>query len=462
VRSRSLSLLLLALCAPPVFGIDGLDDPGGYGSIGFDLDFTASDFARACAAQPDGRILLAGSATDDDGEQFKIAVARINPNGLLDPTFGTGGRVVIDLSDQGVQATQGQVRSIAVDAQGNILIAGSLVVTATSAHIGFVTRLWSDGYLDPVWNSGIFYLNFAMETGISAMGLDPGGRLWLLGRASADGTGPWIFQLLDAVGNPIDFRALTFPGYGFDTTVPTALAFQPDGKVLVAGWGRTGSPDFHASMAIARILGGTLELDPTFGGSGTGELVIDDFESAFLRSIALQPDRRIVVAGEYGVLGEENIVVTRLDADGTLAGAFTEYVGFDLGGTGGDGGSGMNRMVVQSDGKIVVAATAVTGDPGNVVDVGVARVLAESGLDPAFGGLGTGKRTFDMPPVGSGDGNDTLSCLILSGGKPVLVGSGVWSGTDWDFSFRRLTSGLVFAEAFESGTAFFWSSSVTQ
>ena len=75
----------------------------------------------------------------------------------------------------------------------------------------------------------------------------------------------------------------------------------------------------------------------------------------------------------------------------------------------------------------------------------MARVLAESGLDSSFGGLGTGKRTFDMPPAGSGDGSDDFHCLALSGGKPVLVGSGHFSGLDWDFSFRRLTSALFWS-----------------
>ena len=55
------------------------------------------------------------------------------------------------------------------------------------------------------------------------------------------------------------------------------------GKVLLGGWGRTGSPAFHASMAMARIVGDTLQLDPSFGLAGTGRMVIDDFESAFLR-----------------------------------------------------------------------------------------------------------------------------------------------------------------------------------
>jgi len=66
-------------------------------------------------------------------------------------------------------------------------------------------------------------------------------------------------------------------------------------------------------------------------------------------------------------------------------------------------------------------------------------------------------RVFDMPPVGNGNGNDLISCLTLAAGKPVLVGSGVWSGTDFDFSFKRLGNSMEFADGFESGSTFFWS-----
>jgi uncharacterized delta-60 repeat protein len=465
VRSAALWLLAAGLWLPArqLPAADGLDDAGGYSSIPFDLNFAATDLARTCAAQEDGKILLAGFVSTNDSEQVQIAIARVKPtDGLLDPTFDGDGRRILDLSEIGIQATHGRAYAMAVDPQGRILVAGSMVLISNGASIGFVTRLLPDGWIDPVFGINGFYLDFAMETGVTAMAIDPGGRIWLLGRALADGTGWWIVQLLDAGGNAIDVLHLTFPGHSFTTTIPTAMAIQPDGNVLVAGWGKTGAPAYHASMVVARYRGSTLNLDPTFGGAGSGELVIDDFESAYLRSIGLQPDRSIVVAGEYGVLNEENIAVTRLDANGSWIGGFTEYVAFDVGSTGGDGGGGMNRMVVQSDGKIVVAAAVITGDAGNVMDVGVARILAQSGLDTTFGGQGTGKRTFDMPPVGNGTGSDEFHCLTLSAGKPVLVGSGHYSGQDWDFSFRRLTNALVFADGFESGGTSFWSPAVAQ
>ncbi len=453
---KCLCLLLLALCAPPVFGVDGLDDAGGLGSVAFDLNAAATDLSRTCAAQADGKILMAGSVTTNDSEQVQIAIARVQTDGLLDNSFDNDGKLVIDLSTVGIQATHGRAFAMTIDPQGRILVAGTMVLISNGETIGFVVRILEDGWIDPAFGINGFYLEFGMALGVTSIGVDPGSRIWLLGRTNADGTGPWIFQLLDSGGNPGASRLLSFPNHGFAATIPTAMAMQPDGNVLVAGWGRTGSPEFYASMVVARVLGSTLDLDMPFGGGGTGRLVISDFESAYLRSIALLPDGRIVVAGEYGPLNEENIVVTRVDANGSWIGGFTEYVAFNVGGTGGDGGSGMNRMVVQSDGKIVVAGTVITGDSGDVMDVGVARVLADSGLDTTFGGLGTGKRVFDMPPVGNDDGSDEIHCLTLPGGKPVLVGSGHYSGSDWDFSFRRLSNALVFQDGFESGTTAFW------
>lgn len=50
----------------------------------------SNDFARALVLQDDGRIVLAGTTIDANGQSF-FAVARYNPDGTLDATFGTGG-----------------------------------------------------------------------------------------------------------------------------------------------------------------------------------------------------------------------------------------------------------------------------------------------------------------------------------------------------------------------------------
>jgi uncharacterized delta-60 repeat protein len=64
-----------------------------FGNNGFTLvDFGGVDDARAIAVQANGKIVLAGS-TNNGGD---MAVARLQPGGTLDTTFGNGGKRTID------------------------------------------------------------------------------------------------------------------------------------------------------------------------------------------------------------------------------------------------------------------------------------------------------------------------------------------------------------------------------
>src|SRR5262249_12238016 len=55
-----------------------------------------SDRTHAVVIQPDGKILVGG--TGGDGPHFFWVLARYNPNGTLDTTFGNGGKLVINPS----------------------------------------------------------------------------------------------------------------------------------------------------------------------------------------------------------------------------------------------------------------------------------------------------------------------------------------------------------------------------
>ena len=84
------------------YNLDGTPDLsfGTGGRVVTDFGTFAQGFSWAdgssVAIQGDGKIVLAGAAYMDPG--FDIALARYNPNGTLDPTFGTGGKVTTNLS----------------------------------------------------------------------------------------------------------------------------------------------------------------------------------------------------------------------------------------------------------------------------------------------------------------------------------------------------------------------------
>ena len=454
---------LLCLQAQVLRAQDGLDEAtGGFGSVAFDLDSQRHDVAKACAVQSDGMLVLVGSVTDDDGELNKIAIARVGLDGHPDPSFGntSDGRVVIDLTALGFGLKDGRASAVIVDDQGRLLVAGTVKLTAGGANRVFVLRLLADGAIDNsfLFNgiSGGWYFSTYMQ-GVSVAALDLAGNLWIVGPELEDTTGDWSFLRLSPNGAELTAQRIPI-GASYSWSGPTALLFQPDGKTLVGGWGQLDAPTFHTSFLVHRLLAGgpTYTSDPTFGFSSDGWAYLEYPQSAWLRSLALLPNLGLVVAGELGSIGAEDVLVQRLNRDGNSDGTFEEIVSFDLGGSGGDGTFGEVRMVAQSDGKIVLAARAQTEDTANWANVGVARLLASGGLDPSFGGLGTGKRVFSMatPPPGAGD--ERLFCLVLAGGKAVVGGSREYIAPDYDFVFRRLQSNLIFTDGFESGTTFFW------
>jgi uncharacterized delta-60 repeat protein len=88
----------------------------GFGTGGTaTIDFaTLADLAAGAALQPDGKIVVAGysQGTED------VAVARLNPNGSPDPTFGTAGKATVEF---GV-ATFGF--AVALQSNKRIVVAG--------------------------------------------------------------------------------------------------------------------------------------------------------------------------------------------------------------------------------------------------------------------------------------------------------------------------------------------------
>ena len=98
---------------------------GGLASAGFAFD---GDSGTAVAVQPDGKIIWVGSQGNPDfppGGTFEFAVARFNPNGTLDASFGTGGQVSTEFFAPPLQGAQEFADAVLVQPDGKILVAGS-------------------------------------------------------------------------------------------------------------------------------------------------------------------------------------------------------------------------------------------------------------------------------------------------------------------------------------------------
>ena len=212
------------------------------------------------------------------------------------------------------------------------------------------------------------------------------------------------------------------------TDLAYAAARQPDGKILVAG--TTG----FEGMAIARFTPGG-SLDPSFdpgGPDGDGRKVFGSRDQAQISAMALQPDGRIVVVSSHSVNGNADFAVTRLKPDGSADGS--SFADADFG-----GGDFPNAVALQPDGKIVVAGTTVSAS--SPPRMAVARYDLDGTLDDTFGG--TGKRTF-----GVGDDVGAQAVRVRPDGKIVVAGFG---GYVYDLVVVRLNTDGTFDSTFGTG-----------
>lgn len=101
----------------------------------------------AFATQPDGKILVGGPSTDGVHNYFTYTLARFNPDGSQDVGFGTGGMARADFG------SNGQVHSIAVQSNGKIVTAGEVSVAPNSLDFG-LARFNPNGSLDQSFGAG--------------------------------------------------------------------------------------------------------------------------------------------------------------------------------------------------------------------------------------------------------------------------------------------------------------------
>jgi uncharacterized delta-60 repeat protein len=159
-------------------------------------------------------------------------------------------------------------------------------------------------------------------------------------------------------------------------------------------------------------------LDTAFGTAGRVTIVADGGGDDTMQALALQSDGKIVVAGftaPPGASNNSNFVALRYNTDGSVD------TGFGSGGKVVTDFNGMrdqaSAVMVQSDGKVVVAGFVTLGTPPvGVQDFAVVRYLPNGTPDPAFG-VG-GKATLNV-----GGGLDFVSAAALQAdGKIVVTG----------------------------------------
>jgi uncharacterized delta-60 repeat protein len=404
----------------PTFGSGGRI-PGVY-TFGADTIQVARSAPLA-----DGSLILAGTPSVANF----IGVLHVQPNGTLDSAFGSGGLARVSFGVAGALDRLLGVSSFG----GKILVGAEVKLDTLHVFLG-AARLDADGTLDPTFGSGGIS-TVAVDPDSStfsglAMGVTPaGGVVLLAGLQSARPSN--VLVQLTPTGTPD-------PSFGSNGTLPLAfvnrtrdtsgplstaylrdLAVQPDGKIVLAGQAALETPTTDApQLAVARLdPDGTL--DPTFGSNG--KVTLSTVYDA--SRVALQPDGSILVGSDSltapGVTfgGQTALGVVRLTASGQLDSSYGVQGIAQLVSVPTDGNHfvSLDSLVVQGDGKAValsVGSFSAHGLGGSST-VTLQRLTTTGAFDRTAGGS-TGIEVGQ-----GGSGFSTPSLAIQPDGKYVVV-----------------------------------------
>jgi uncharacterized delta-60 repeat protein len=398
---------------------------GSAGMVTTDIN-RSTDIANAVAVQPDGKLIVVGETyknNDFSGEDF--VVTRYNTDGTLDNTFGSGGRVRTDFP--GLAAVPS---SVVIQSDGKIVVAGGAFPLFTFLGNFELVRYNPNGSLDRSFgNGGIVTTTFPEGSYASDVALQPDGKIvaagtvfvnfipgessdtdFALARYNPDGSPDSTFGNGGQVST--DFAGLEDDAF--------SVLIQPDGKIVAVG--SANDPATFYDFAAARYLSnGTI--DTTFGVAGKVSTDFGDQNFDRARSAALQPDGRIVAAGfaisQNG--GVQNFAVARYTSNGVLDTTFSgdgkNQIDF------GDCCQSANKVLLQSDGKIITVGYANTEDSDS--DFLLARLNPRGSLDASFGVGGKVRTSF-------GDLNGGANGAALQAdGKIVAVGFQATFSNQW-------------------------------
>lgn len=275
------------------------------------FDYTNFQQVAAIVIQPDGKILCAGTAmhiSNPNYNRYDFALARYNPDGSLDNTFGTGGTVITDIFPNRADV----VTSLGLQPDGKIVAAGfSGAYNTPQVASDFVTvRYNSNGSLDTTFGAnGKVVTDFANDSDFAtSLVIQLDGKLVVGGFAYGRTQNRLSFDFALARYNPNGTLDPSFGNGGkilIDLSNTTAnspgddlmfnMALQPDGKILCAGSGEPNRRANGSDFLIARF-NPSGSLDTTFGIGGK---VTTDFNGTIDEgfSLALQPNGKFVVAG---------------------------------------------------------------------------------------------------------------------------------------------------------------------
>lgn len=325
------------LCGIVRFKSDGSLDSsfGNAGSAFVDYgDPAAKSEAMGVFAAPAGAMLVAGVAETMNAPGHRPAMARLLANGQLDPSFGVGGRQIIQTHPYGATARM-LFKTAAMASDGKILMAGSCSDCGGGASSDFVAvRLNPNGTVDTTFGTS-GWVHFGRQDGqgfnvpetATAVAVDTQGRVVLGGYSEAYNDSSHQQTPLLVRMTPTGQPDTSFNDTGFldinllGSFAASALAIDAYNDGIIVATNITNTASVVAGALITRVKR-TGVVDTNFGDGG---LVIMQYdEGTNITALAVRKDRRIVAAGWIDPVGGDtrDFFAARMIFNGNLDTSF--------------------------------------------------------------------------------------------------------------------------------------------
>ena len=248
-------------------------------------------------------IIVAGFVNGPGISGADYALARYLPNGVLDTTFNSTGKVVTDFVSNNTNSTPSSVK---IDNNNNIIVAGTVNGTGVNGYDYALVRYLPTGVLDTTFNStGVVVTDFVSNNTNSAVNsviIDKNNNIIVAGFVNGPGISGADYALARYLPNGV--LDTTFNSTGkvvtdFVSNNTNSYIYQAkidkNNNIIIAGF-VNGPGISSADYALARYLP-TGALDKNFNNTG---IVVTDFVSngdSIAKSVTIDNNNNIVVGG---------------------------------------------------------------------------------------------------------------------------------------------------------------------
>ncbi|QJR15183.1 delta-60 repeat domain-containing protein [Usitatibacter palustris] len=268
-------------------------------------------------AQDDRKVVVVTSTRPPGGApgQQRITLYRLTEAGVLDATFGTGG-VVLTAIPGGTGIDRGT--GLRVQPDGRIVVTGRSHRGGTDFD-AVLLRYLANGALDPTFaTGGILVVPFGAERAFGRrLYLAPDGRIVVTGTvftAAGEVDRVGTFRVNGAGALDVGFGSAgvsTLPVSPFGASVFN-IARQPDDKSVSVGWRDVADPPSDSQIGTVYRITAFGTLDTSWGGGGRIDILAPGFSSSNMSSVAIDDRERVVVVGSVRNGTDTRWLVARL------------------------------------------------------------------------------------------------------------------------------------------------------